>query len=128
MNKQFTKDGAKRLHAKFDYLLQQFAKDNGVEFDRSHLTYGSELSFTAKFSIKENKEEAWNNMKEYFKSCKVNMYEGQPFIFNGKKYVLTGKLNSGKSKFKIEATLIATMKNAYFTIDSLLEILGGGRK
>ena len=121
----FTKDGAKRIHEDFNKMCKQFAIEHNVEFDTAHLTYGEQLSFSAKFSIKENKNDAWENMVSYVKrTYNKDLIMGLRFIDRRTNYVLTGMLNPNTaSKFKIGARNVLTGNDTYFTVEYLATLL-----
>lgn len=124
MAKVFTRQGAKDIHAKFDKMCKEFAEQNGVEMDRSNLTFGEDLTFKIKFSLPDNKLEAWDNMVSYFKSNGIDIYIGKKFMANRKQYRINGKLNPANSKFKIGATENTLGgKDTYFTIDGINSVL-----
>jgi len=122
MAKTFTKQGAINIQNEFKELCERFAKQHGLELDRNHMTWGTELVFKTTMSIPENKNEAWNDMVEYFRTNGVELAVGKTFTANRKEYTINGKLNPANSKYKIGAKG-QNGKDTYFTIDGITSIL-----
>jgi len=127
--KVFTKQGAIQVHKKFDRVCKQFAEANGIVFDRSNLTYGDNLSFSIKFSLEDNKKEAWNDMVDFFEKNGLALYSGLSFEADKRAYKVTGNLNSNKkSRFKVELEILQTGKITYGDVDWIMRALNKDEK
>ena len=122
--KTFTKSGADQLQNNFDRMCKQFAEENDIVYNQSHLTYGADLRFTVKFGITENNNEAWDHMVSYFADQGVELIKGLEVRSGRTSYTITGTLNpSTRSKYKIGAKSMTTGKTTYFVIDALIDLL-----
>jgi len=123
--RQFTKLYAQRVKTRFEYLCEQFARDNGLILDSSSLRFGEDLKFSVTFVSEENQKEIWLSWVQYFKNnYTLALYEGKNFSDEkGNRYSVTGKINSGNSKFKIGVVNVISRKECYYTPEGLAKLL-----
>jgi hypothetical protein len=105
-------------------MCKQFAEENGIVYNQSHLTYGADLRFTVKFGITENNNEAWDNMVKYFADQGATLVKGMTVKSGRTSYIINGELNpSTRSKYIIGAKSMTTGSKTYFVIDALIDLL-----
>ena len=121
---EFNDEKAKELQKEFSKVCEEFAEKHGIVFANSHLKYGESLSFSIKFTSKQNNDAEWLSMVNYFKNQGVNLVAGGEMIDKGSgaKYTITGELNPRKSKFRI-GLASSSGKQSFGTVEWILNNL-----